>query len=111
MKNIFLSFFLSFFCCNNTIVETPNKEYSSINAEALNYCKANDFNQEYYFLIDMSIHPGKNRFFIYDFKEKKITDKNLVTHGSCDKFEENPKQWEKESLKSGNAIIVLGVLM
>jgi hypothetical protein len=45
--------------------------------------------------LDLSIHPGKNRFFVYDFKENKISDKNLVTHGSCDQFEENPDKWEK----------------
>lgn len=95
MKNILLISILSFICCNNAKVEIPVKDYSSKHTEALKYCKENNFNQEYYFLVDMSIHPGKNRFFVYDFKSNTITDKNLVTHGSCDKFEENPTQWEK----------------
>ena len=95
MKNILLITFLSFICCNNAKVETAVKDYTSKNEEALKYCKDNGFNQDFYFLIDMSIHPGKNRFFVYDFKDTKISDKNLVTHGSCDKFEENPEQWEK----------------
>lgn len=95
MNKFILLIFISFICCNNTTIETATKEYTSKNEEALKYCKEKGFNEEYYFLIDMSIHPGKNRFFVYDFKEKKIIDKNLVTHGSCDKFEENPEQWEK----------------
>jgi len=95
MKNIFLILCLGFICCNNAKVETPTKDYKSTNNEALDYCKKNGFNEDYYFLLDLSIHPGKNRFFVYDFKENKISDKNLVTHGSCDQFEENPDKWEK----------------
>ncbi|MBY0485886.1 MAG: murein L,D-transpeptidase catalytic domain family protein [Flavobacteriaceae bacterium] len=100
MKHFFLFLFLGFICCNNTKVELPAKNYTANNEEALRYCKDNDFNEDYYFLLDLSIHPGKNRFFIYDFKQKKISDKNLVTHGSCDKFEENPDQWEKAKFSS-----------
>lgn len=95
MNKFLILIFISFICCNNTKIETPIKDYTSKNDEALKYCKENGFNQEYYFLVDMSIHPGKNRFFVYDFNEKKVIDKNLVTHGSCDKFQENPEQWEK----------------
>jgi len=96
MKNIILLFFLSFICCNNaSTAPTPIKDYASTNAEALQYCKQNGFNEDYYFLVDLSVHPGKNRFFVYDFKQGKIVDKNLVTHGSCDQFEENPDKWEK----------------
>jgi L,D-transpeptidase catalytic domain len=95
MKNSLLVVILSFIFCNNTKVEISAKDYKATNIEALAYCKKNGFNEEYYFLLDLSIHPGKNRFFIYDFKENKITDKNLVTHGSCDQLEENPNKWEK----------------
>jgi L,D-transpeptidase catalytic domain len=102
MKNSLLVLFLSFICCNNTSDETSIKDYKSSNTEALEYCKKNGFNEDYYFLLDLSIHSGKNRFFVYDFKENKISDKNLVTHGSCDQFEENPNKWEKA--KFSNAI-------
>ncbi len=95
MKKSLLVVILSFIFCNNAKVEISAKDYKATNIEALAYCKKNGFNEEYYFLLDLSIHPGKNRFFIYDFKENKITDKNLVTHGSCDQLEENPNKWEK----------------
>ena len=95
MNKFFLLIFIAFICCNNAKIEAPTKDYTSKNVEALKYCKKHHFNEDFYFLIDMSIHPGKNRFFVYDFKNNKITDMNLVTHGSCDKFEENPNQWEK----------------
>lgn len=40
-----------------------------------------DYNTEIGFFIDMSIMSGKNRFFVYDFEQKKIIDKGLVAHG------------------------------
>jgi len=105
MKNILLFLSLFLMSCKDTntsiifsevipVVEKA-KNYSEINKEALTYCEANGFNENYYFLVDMSIHSGKNRFFVYDFIAEKITDKNLVTHGSCDKFEDNETKWEK----------------
>jgi hypothetical protein len=87
---------LSFLCCNNTENNLEaSKDYSKIHTEALAFCQKEGFDENYYFLVDLSIHSGKNRFFIYDFKTNKVVDKNLVTHGSCDQFEENPTKWEK----------------
>lgn len=40
------------------------------------------YNSEIGFFIDMRIPSMKNRFFIYDFKAKKIIDQGLVAHGS-----------------------------
>ncbi|WP_294818937.1 murein L,D-transpeptidase catalytic domain-containing protein [uncultured Flavobacterium sp.] len=71
------------------------KEYASRHTEAKAFCSKEGFNEDYYFLIDMSIHSGRNRFFVYDFKQKKITDSNIVTHGSCDIHEDNDEKWEK----------------
>ncbi len=99
MKKLLLFISLSLLCCNNTTIES-NKNYSNKHTEALQFCKDNDFNTDYYFLLDLSIHPGKNRFFIYDFNTNKITNKNLVTHGSCDQFEENPEKWKKAKFDS-----------
>lgn len=72
------------------------------NKEALHYCKENQFNEAYYFLLDFSIHSGKNRFFIYDFKKEEVLKSALVTHGACDIFEANPKAHEKA--KFSNAV-------
>jgi len=98
-------FFISFgflFCTNSTSSSSSKslkvdtvRNYDDFHQEALAYCKENNFNESCYFLIDMSVHSGKNRFFIYDFTTKTIADKKLVTHGSCDQFEENPDKWEK----------------
>lgn len=100
MKRLILLLCLGFICCNNTVETPPAADYSSKHAEALAFCKENHYNEDYYFLIDLSIHPGKNRFFVYDFKSGKVIDKNLVTHGSCDHFETNPDKWEKAKFSS-----------
>jgi L,D-transpeptidase-like protein len=93
MKKISLYFFLLFLCCATPIAAKSN--YTDYHAEAKKFCKENKFNENYYFLIDLSVHSGKNRFYVYDFKKSKITDKNLVTHGACDHFEENLMKYSK----------------
>lgn len=47
------------------------------------YAKANNYNTEICFLIDMKIESGKNRFFIYDMKKDSVLSSSLVTHGRC----------------------------
>lgn len=41
-------------------------------------------NEEFCILVDMSIHSGKKRLFVYDFKEHKVLSSYLVSHGCCD---------------------------
>ena len=45
------------------------------------YAKANHFNTEYCFLVDMSVPSGKNRFFVYNMKKGSIEYSSLVAHG------------------------------
>lgn len=101
MKHLLLLTLLSFVCCNNTVGPSP-KNYAAKHQEALTFCKENNFNTDYYFLLDLSIHPGKNRFFIYDFTTKKIVNENLVTHGSCDQLDDNPDKWEKAKFSNAS---------
>ncbi|MFD0962986.1 murein L,D-transpeptidase catalytic domain-containing protein [Pseudofulvibacter geojedonensis] len=51
--------------------------------EALAYAKKNNFNTHYTILVDMSIHSGKKRLFVWDFKEQKIIKQGLCSHGCC----------------------------
>ena len=51
--------------------------------EASAYCIKNGLNTDYAILIDMSIHSGKTRVFVYDFNSKAVVDSGLVTHGTC----------------------------
>lgn len=76
-------------------------DYASVHSQAKAFCKKEKFNEDYYFLIDLSLHSGKNRFFVYDFKTGKVVNEKLVTHGSCDALEPNDTKWQKA--KMGNA--------
>jgi hypothetical protein len=60
-----------------------NKSKLQVKAkEALDFCKRKGYNSNFCFLIDMSLHSGVNRFFIWNFLEAKIEDSLLVAHGT-----------------------------
>lgn len=52
-------------------------------AEAKTYCQTNEMNTDICFLVDMSIHSGKYRMFIWDFKGDSILMKGKCSHGCC----------------------------
>lgn len=56
--------------------KTKNKADS-----ALLYAKKEGFDLDHVFLVDFSIHSGKNRFFIWDFKKDTIAYSSLCAHG------------------------------
>jgi len=64
--------------------------------EALAYCKTNKFNTDFCILIDLRIHSGLKRFFVWDFNKDTIIDSFLVSHGcgsnpwATDYTKENP---------------------
>lgn len=90
---ITLLLFCAITCLPDAVTVKPQRDYSNIHKEAHQFCKAKNFHEGYYFLVDLSIHSGRDRFFVYDFKQKKITRKNLVTHGSCDVFDDNADKY------------------
>jgi hypothetical protein len=49
--------------------------------EALAFCKKNNFNTDFCILIDMKIHSGKYRMFVWNFNENKVERKALCAHG------------------------------
>jgi hypothetical protein len=62
--------------------KTRNARIDEKAKEALSFCKANECDTEFCVLIDMKIHSGKYRMFIYDFKNQEVEKKALVTHGA-----------------------------
>ena len=80
MQKIFLiSFFLlinAFTACSQDSTRVNEKA-----EEALIFCKANEYNTDFCILIDMKIHSGKYRMFIYDFDAQKVERKALCAHG------------------------------
>jgi len=84
-------------------IEKPRSEikdidYSQYFQKAKQYCKNNNLNQSKFILIDLGLHSGLKRFFIYDFQQKKIIKSYIVSHGCGD------HEWGKTSSKE-NALI------
>ncbi|WP_410220424.1 murein L,D-transpeptidase catalytic domain-containing protein [Pedobacter sp.] len=49
--------------------------------EAYIFCKKNQLDTAICIMVDMSIPSGKNRLFVYDFKQKKVIISGLCAHG------------------------------
>jgi hypothetical protein len=69
--------------------ETPKsaikpKDYTSYLKEAKSYTKKNNLNQSKFILIDLDLHSGLKRFFVYDLKSNKLTKSYIVSHGCGD---------------------------
>ncbi|MDB5210983.1 MAG: hypothetical protein JWQ30_1810, partial [Sediminibacterium sp.] len=64
---------------------TPHEQRSSISKiqEAKIFCRNNAYDTSVCFLIDLSVHNGRKRFFVFDMQKKKVLSSGLVTHGSC----------------------------
>ncbi|NHM02279.1 murein L,D-transpeptidase catalytic domain-containing protein [Flavobacterium difficile] len=79
---IFLLAFL-FFSCQKEVSkkEIKPKDYSSILKEAKEYCQKNTLNQNKFILIDLALHSGLKRFFVYDLKTNKKIKSYMVSHG------------------------------
>jgi hypothetical protein len=73
--------------------EIKDLDYSKYFLEAKQYCKNNNLNQDKFILIDLGLHSGLKRFFVYDFQQNKILNSYIVSHGCGD------NQWGKASSK------------
>jgi hypothetical protein len=61
---------------------TEDKLAAHVKEVQLFISKKPKYNDAIAFFIDMKIHSGKNRFFIYDLKKNEVIDQGLVAHGS-----------------------------
>jgi hypothetical protein len=71
--------------------EIKDVDYSKYYKEAFQYCKSNKLNQDKFILIDLGVHSGLKRFFVYDFKQNKVLNSYMVSHGCGD------NEWGKTS--------------
>ena len=81
---ILILLFFGFLNCSNIQEDCSESvmERNMVKAqEALAYCKEKRMNTDFCVLIDMSVHSGKNRFFLWDFKEAKVIEEGLCSHG------------------------------
>jgi len=49
--------------------------------EALQFCKDYNYNEQICLLINMNVHSGKHRFYVWDFNKRAAIDSGLVSHG------------------------------
>ncbi|KFF06778.1 hypothetical protein IW19_15255 [Flavobacterium reichenbachii] len=64
-------------------LEKPRIEinYGNYYKEAEQFCNRNNLNQNKFILIDLGLHSGYKRFFIYDFKKIAVSNSYMVSHG------------------------------
>ncbi len=74
MLNLLL-LLLSFWSSPTTNIKTEKL------TEAYAFCKKNKLDTTLCIMVDMSIPSGKNRLFVYDFKQKKTIIAGLCAHG------------------------------
>lgn len=86
IKAIIVLIFLS--SCNNinshpleTQDSETQKRLEQKATEAIAFCEKNNYNTDFCILIDMKIHSGRNRMFVWNFKTKSIDKKALCAHG------------------------------
>jgi hypothetical protein len=76
--------------------------YDSYYKEARQYCLENNLNQNKFILMDLGLHSGLKRFFIYDFKVNKLIKSFMVSHGCGDSAW--GQTYTKESTQISNEI-------
>ena len=88
LKSAIIFFFITLTGCNDSATDKPYSfDYVSTKSkanEALEFCKSRRMNKEFCVLIDMGIHSGRKRFFVWDFRRDTITHSFLLSHGCCD---------------------------
>lgn len=62
-------------------METTLKSLRKKSKEAFAYCKDNNLNTDFCILIDMKIHSGKNRMFLWNFENDTVERAALCAHG------------------------------
>lgn len=66
--------------------DTKNEAVKALHTKAISakkFAGENKYNKDICFLIDMKIHSGSNRFFVYDLKNDSVLQSGVVTHGRC----------------------------
>lgn len=59
------------------------EKLKTIAVSAKEYVRKRKYNEQYCFLIDMSLASGQSRFFIYSLKKDSLLQAGLVAHGNC----------------------------
>lgn len=83
---------LHFLCTNyqddisNPGADAELIKIAAFSKSAIQFCKQYNYNGSVFFLVDMSIHSGKKRFFVVDMNADSVLAAGLVAHGACGPF-------------------------
>jgi len=67
------------------LLHTGNTQsrFSQLQSQIKADSQKKNLDTRYCFLLDLQIHNGKKRFFVYDMQKDSILHAGLVTHGDC----------------------------
>ncbi|MFB9121087.1 murein L,D-transpeptidase catalytic domain-containing protein [Bergeyella porcorum] len=68
-------------CKRREVYPEPERDYTTFTQEAKQFAQYNRLSNEFYILVDMSVHSGKKRMFVINFADGSIRDAFLTTHG------------------------------
>ncbi|WP_160139781.1 murein L,D-transpeptidase catalytic domain-containing protein [Chryseobacterium sp. c4a] len=83
-----------------TVEKKPKADFHRIKTkaeEALKFCRSKNLSTDFCILIDMSLHSGIKRFFVWDFAKQAVAKEYLVGHGcgfnawSSDESRDHPR--------------------
>lgn len=72
---------LATFIMGNVNAPSTNSRAKQHAETALEYCRTNGLRTDYCILVDFDVHPGKNRFFVWDFNKREIVYSTICEHG------------------------------
>lgn len=85
MKLIIVSLTLLLAACSpkkpKPVLKVDKKDLSKYADTAYTFCRKNNLNKNFYFLIDLKEHSGYKRFYVWDFTINKSVDTFMVSHG------------------------------
>jgi L,D-transpeptidase-like protein len=71
--------------CSTVIRQQKNLSELNKRAEEIKlYAQKKGYSTRYCFLLDMRMHSGLKRFFVYDLSKNAVLFSGLVAHGCCD---------------------------
>lgn len=80
--------------CSGNIKESHSVRLKAKAKIAKAYCEKNNMNLDVCVLVDMQIHSGKKRFFLWDLKGDSVLKSGMCSHGCCD------NGWSEDETKS-----------
>lgn len=81
MKTLFATSIIFLLTLSSVMAQNLNTTLRSRADSAFNYCRAHQLDTTFCILIDMGMHSGKNRLFVWDFKQHKVVRAGLCCHG------------------------------